>query len=327
MISPNSLSPLNFEHVAAEFVRVLRGRRSQPAFSRRLGYRSNVVYRWEAGRAWPTAASAMAAAERAGIDVNAAVAKFLGSHPPSVPQIATPEGVVQLLTTLRGRTPIGGIAERAGKNRFAVSRWLAGTAEPRLPDFLRMVEATSQRMLDFVAVLVDPAKLPSLAAPWATLQLARDSAYSKPWSHAVLRALELESYRSLPKHVEGFIAKTLGIPEAEERECLELLAKTGQIRRHQGRWVVDETRLVDTRRDAERSRQLKDVWMRVAQERASTSGAFNSSYNLFSASREDIAKISALYRAFFQQVRTIVASSTPDEQVALLTFQFVPLSE
>lgn len=37
---------LDWNGIAAEWVRAVRGKRSQAAFSRHLGYRSSVVHRW-----------------------------------------------------------------------------------------------------------------------------------------------------------------------------------------------------------------------------------------------------------------------------------------
>jgi DNA-binding transcriptional regulator YiaG len=58
--------------LASELIRALRGPRSQTAFSRRLGYRSNVVYTWEAGIRAPTASETLRAAARVGVEPDAA---------------------------------------------------------------------------------------------------------------------------------------------------------------------------------------------------------------------------------------------------------------
>ncbi|MEO8179779.1 MAG: hypothetical protein ABI895_13170 [Deltaproteobacteria bacterium] len=138
--------------------------------------------------------------------------------------------MARLLEDLRGRTSIGDVAERAGRSRFAVARWLKGEAEPRLPDFLRMIEATSLRALDFVASFVDPEQLPSVAASWKKLEAGRRAAFELPWSHAVLRVIELESYRSQPRHRPGAIASELGMTFEEESQCIEALTHSGPDR-------------------------------------------------------------------------------------------------
>src|SRR3970282_797610 len=65
---------------------------------------------------------------------------------------ASREGVARFLSLLRARIPIVDLAERSGRSRSPISRWLFGAAEPRLPDFLRLVEAASLRLLDFIAL-------------------------------------------------------------------------------------------------------------------------------------------------------------------------------
>ena len=191
----------DFETLASELLRALRGERSQSAFARRLGYKSNIVYSWEAGRAFPTAAKALWAAQRSGVDVPA-VLLTLYRKPPGASRLdpTTREGVAQLLCDLRGRASVQQVAKATGKNRYAIARWFKGSAEPRLPDFLRLIEATTLRLIDLLGGLVNPLALPSIRDAWRELELARAATYREPWSQGVLRALELEAYRALPLH-------------------------------------------------------------------------------------------------------------------------------
>lgn len=322
-----NLDDVDHHRLASEILRALRGRRSQPAFSRRLGYRSNVVYRWESGKTFPTAAKSLQAAKKVGVDLSAGYGRFFRGIPERLRDVdpASPEGVTELLRNLVGITPIGEVARRAHRSRFAVSRWLKGTAEPRLPELLLIVDAASQRLLDFVAVLVDPAGLPSAAGAWAELQAARDAAYSAPWSHAVLRVLELDEYRKLGRHESGWIASRLGIPLEEEQRCLELLACSKQIRRVGRRWVIDETRTVDTRADPQRSQEVKRWWTQVALQRTQEGYQHRSSYALFNVSERDLTEVAALYLEFYNRLRALVTRSEPCERVVLLTTQLVAL--
>ena len=72
---------IDHSRLARELVRAIRGKRSQTALSRRLKYKTNMVYLWEAGRAWPSASKFLNAAERTGIDVffTEPIADVLGS--------------------------------------------------------------------------------------------------------------------------------------------------------------------------------------------------------------------------------------------------------
>lgn len=310
---------MDFEKLASELVFALRGRRSQSAFSRRLGYRSNVVYAWECGRAWPTASGFFVALERLGRPLRAQLSAFynLPPEPTQLPDLQNPDGVARFLDDLRGHTSVVDLAHAARRSRFAVARWLKGQSEPRLPDFLRLVECASLRLLDFLACFVDPSTLPSVAAKWRVIEGARRAAYDMPWSHAVLRVIELESYRALPRHQPGFIADWLQITREQEESAVTLLLDTGQIKRHRGRLVPGASLTVDTRRDEGRARQAKAWWTEVALERMRRGDEGTFSYNLFSVSRSDLERIRELHRAFYRELRRIVADSEPSECIAL----------
>jgi hypothetical protein len=99
--------------IAREFLRAVRGRRSQQAFSRRLGYASNVAVKWEAGRRMPVASEALRACTRAGIDVARALEHF---HQPTAALLGThtDKHVAAWLAAQRGAQAIASIAQRAG---------------------------------------------------------------------------------------------------------------------------------------------------------------------------------------------------------------------
>jgi hypothetical protein len=319
---------LDYRRIAAELIRALRGKRSQTALSRRLGYKTNILYIWEAQKGAPTGAGFFELATRVGVDAHDALRHFYRTPPPWLAEHepSSVAGVAALLEDLRGATTLVETARKLRVSRFALARWLRGEAEPRLPDFLQLIEVTSLRLLDFVASFVDPATLPSMRTRWQELSSARRAAYERPLSHAVLRALELEQYRALPQHEAGWIARMLGLEPEEEQECLQLLARTGQIEHVHGKWAVRRALTIDTRKDPAAARQLKAWWAHVGRERflAGSEGVF--SYNLFGVSNADFKRIEALQRAYFRELRTIVAESEPVETVAVINLQLFSLA-
>ncbi|MET0791533.1 MAG: DUF4423 domain-containing protein [Polyangiaceae bacterium] len=321
---------MNYESLSSELLRALRGKRSQTAFSKRLGYRSNVAYAWESGRAWPTALDFFGILERSGRKLEPALAAFFrvpaGATSASVKaDLKSAPGIAAFLDDLRGQTPVVDLARSAKRSRFAVARWLKGEAEPRLPDFLRLVECASLRVLDFLACFIDPNMLPSAAKIWRELETARRAAYEMPWSHAVLRVIELPAYRKLRAHEPGFIAERLGISRAEEERCIALLLETGQLKKQAKRLIPGAALTVDTRGDAARSRQAKVFWTQVALERIDSGALGTFSYNLFSVSRADLERIRELHRAYFRELRRIVAASEPAECIALANVHLLEL--
>jgi transcriptional regulator with XRE-family HTH domain len=317
---------MDFDRLARELLVALRGRRSQVAWSRRLGYRSNVAYAWESGSRSPTAAETLRAARRAGVDLPAALTAFYGRPPAWLESLdpASPEAVARFLEDLRGNTSISDLARRSGLSRYSLSRWLGGQTQPRLADFLCVVEAASVRLVDWVAALVDPASLPSIAELWARVEARRRGAAEHPWTQAIVRALELDAYRALPTHLPGWIGARLGMPPGEEERCLSFLVATGQVTWNGTHWQTDAV-AVDTRSHPDIGRRLKAHWTRVAAERIEQAAPGQFSYNVFTVSDADFEKIRELHLAYFHALRAIVAASEPGERVAVANVQLFSL--
>jgi hypothetical protein len=303
---------MDYPQISREFVRALRGRRSQAALSRRLGYRTNVVYAWESGRNFPTAADALRMARACGVNVLEALSEFYRRKPAFAERVdvVSPEGSTALLDDLRGRTSVVDLARAAGKSRFAVARWLNGDAEPKLPEFLMLIDKSSLRLLDFLAAFTDPGALPSVAQVWQELEAARRAAYDVPWTQAVLRALELSDYARLERHVPGWVAQRIGISLEHESE---------------GKLHLREVMALDTRREPAAEKRVKRWWTELAVSRLAADSGGIFSYNVFAVSAEDLRKIEDLYRAYFRQVRSIIAQSQPSERVVLATLQLLSL--
>jgi hypothetical protein len=241
--------------------------------------------------------------------------------------LGTRLGVAALLRHLRGKTSLVELARRSGHSRFSIARWLSGAAEPRLPELLSLVEAATFRVLDFLACVTSIEKLPSAADDFRALEAARETAYDVPWSHAVLRALELVDYQKLPKHRPGWLAARLGISPHEEERCLRALAMARQIKLEGKRWVVDQTHTIDTRADPTRARRLKAEWLKVSLQRleAGTAGVF--SYNLMAISRADLERLREMHIAYFRAMQALVADSTPSECVVLFNTELFELDQ
>lgn len=323
---------MDHEALAKQLVRALRGSRSQVALSRRMKCRSNVLYSWESGRRWPTAAVFFKLAEKTGVDVTHGIERFLGNLPDHLVEadFTQPETVAALLSHLREGTTQVELARRVGTNRVSLARWLKGEAEPRLPDLLRVIDASSLRLLDFVAIFVSPERLPEARGAWGVLEAQRRLAYSLPWSHAVMRVLELKAYRRLPEHRPGFIAKRLGIPQSEEEACLKALGDSRLIAKRRKRWVATQVLTVDTRRNPEAGRLLKRHWASVAIERLMDLEPRENdlfSYNLFTVSESDWERLRDLHIAYYQELRRVIEASEPAERVALVNLQLMRLDE
>lgn len=315
---------------ASELLRAVRGKRSQVAFARRLGYRANPITDWENGRRFPTAAEALRAATRAGIDVSAGLGRFHAATPPTQAELSAgaPEQLAAWLCALRGSTPIGAIAERSGRSRFAIARWLRGEAEPRLPDFLRLIDAVTGRLPDLVAEIVPIDEVPTLAPRHRTAAAAKRLAFEEPWTEAILRVLETSAYRARPTHDPAWLGHQLGVAPADIERCVARLLDAGIVQRDGAHLRVAGALTVDTRSDPAAMRGLLAHWCEVALARHGRGHSTDLfAYNVFSVTHADFARVRELLRSTFRELRAIVAASEPSETAALVNLQLVALHD
>ena len=302
------------EDTARELLRALRGPHSQTALSRRLGFRSNVCADWEQGQRSPSMeVFFQVCAQRT--DVPTAIHAF---HPPAA--AAFRSGPDRWLRSLRGSTPVQEVADRVGASRYAVGRWLSGRTQPRLPDLLRLIDALTGRVQDFVAAFVDIESVPSLLPRVRRAEASRGLGVEQPWTLAVMLAIEAGVE-------EAALAEVLHRPRDEVRDCVAALEGAGVIRRTDAGLVPGEPLTIDTQRYPNAGRTLKRFWGQVGVDRIDQPREDDLlSFNLFACSRADALRIRALQRQFYREVRSIVAASDRSEVVALLNAQLVTWS-
>jgi hypothetical protein len=236
--------------------------------------------------------------------------------------------VAVLLQQLGQGRSVVELAKATQTDRGTVARWLRGTTQPKLPELFAFVAATSQRLLEFVSLFVDPELLPCARAAYRDLLAQRKLAYELPWSHALLRALELKPYRALPQHRPGALAAHVGLSREQEARYLAALEQGKQVRRVRGRYQVQRVLAVDTRPSEAQNRKLKQHWAEVALTRfacGQTSADTLFSYNLFAISQSDFERVRRLHLEYYERVREIVSESREPERVVLMNLQLMPL--
>jgi transcriptional regulator with XRE-family HTH domain len=326
----SSLSLPDEAVVTRELFIELRGRLPQPTFSKALGYTSNVATSWENGRRTPEVTALLRAALVAGIDLRPRLREFFRDGPPELARcrLGSPKTSQLLVEHLVAGHTKQELAAKIGVNRSTIARWCNGQTDPKVPEFLRLVAVCTQRLLDFVCVFCSPARLDSTRTAHRALVAQRRVAYDTPFSHAVLRALELDGYRSARSHSSAWLGKQLGLTDVEVEAQLTALQAADQVRFEAGRWVPAELLTVDTREDPERDRALKIHWAETALQRMKNrtfagDGLF--SYNLFAISDEQYEEIRQLHLEYYHRVRAIVDAARSADRVVVVNLQLVPL--
>jgi len=244
-------------------------------------------------------------------------------HADSAPLIH--QGVHAWLEALRGHTPQSHIARRSGRSRHQIRRWLSGESEPRVPDFLCLIHALTGRAQNWVAAFVDMESVPALLGIWRAARAAARLAYDAPWSSAVRVVIGTEAYR---KHgSDDWLCHSLGLAPGALNNAIEALLEAGLAERRGSLLVPISTFTVDaSASDADRLR-LKIHWARVAADRAGRGHPGDlTSVNLVTLSEADLERVRELQRAYFRELRSLVAASEPEQTAALVVMQVLPFA-
>jgi len=311
--------------VGAQLLRAFRGRRSQVAFSRRLGYRTNVCADWEQGRRAPTAHEALRAARVAKVDVAGAFEAF---HGPSASRIGDASEAGQIagwMDALRGDLPATQVASRCGLSHHAVRRWLHGATQPRWPAFLALVEGLTGRLADLVEALVaDPSAVPAMTGAIDTRRRLRQLVKEHPDAFGLMLLVDTEEFPARTRRPAPWLADRLGIDVDTVERALAALLDAGLLHRAGGRLQTRGALSVDARD----LHKLQAHWMTRAHERASESRRGDLvSWNLFAVSRETKERIRSLQRDFFRRLWAEVAQDEREEVVMLFTSTLISFEE
>lgn len=326
--------------LAMELLRALRGERSQGQVSRRLGYRGNVVYPWESGKRSPKLGDVLSLIEFYGEEPERALSILTRSDAAATPCGAESRAaraarwnnasIAELLRTMVGSEPMSHLAARIDVDRNTLSRWLDGDSQPRLVDFLELVDHCVHRLLDFLSALVELDELPSIREEYDFAQAQRSLAFDYPLSHAVLRALEVDAYRHCPSPGNALLARLVGTDPEAIGPLLQALKSARLVKKDGAHYRPTRIATVDISSDRARSQALKRYFLGEINERIRSEpwpARALASYNLCSVSAVTLEKIRALHTQYFDELRALIEADTSPSEVLLVGMQLLPMKK
>jgi len=315
---------VDLNKVCQELLRAMRSKRSQNVVNRKLGYSFNQVSRWESGRKRILWTEFLKFAHVCNSDIQGPVARSFGYLGPL-------EQTDNLVKHLVGNCKKSEIIESIECSRFQLSRWLAGKQVPTLAHVLGLADLTYRSLPQFLSSFVDIKKIPTLYERYEREVIEKNLIYEHPYTASILHSLSLKSYKSLPKHEEGFLAKYLGISLEAERTAIKELKRIRRIRRKRGLYVAEE-KTFDISGNFDGGRRIRMYWAEESRKfLASLREAPQRSLggiNVFSLSDQALQKISEKYFVFFQDVRQIIElDKNPASDVWILSLNLFTPSE
>ena len=315
----------DFEALTRSVLRALRGKRSQTALSRRLGYSSNVVYRWEAGKRWPNASEWF----RLLVKVKAPLGAALGYLGPGLDRVARkagePGSEEHQLAVLRSLSDQSStqLAAATGLPDYSVRRLLRGATQPSLPVFFQLVEATTGRLVPFLEALVPPEALEPLGASYQVSRAQRAIYRKHRWTEALLAALECSDYRAQPAHSVPWLARQLGLPEEEIRGTIEDLLAVGGLVADGKHYRTQPQRT--THMGPDEAALLRQHWAEVVVRGEPEHR--RTGYIVFSCSDEGLNEVRRILRQAFADIRTVIGAQTEANRVVLMTTSLAALDK
>lgn len=185
-----------------------------------LSLSHNLFHRWESGQHKIPWTDFVKLIQMIGNDVDAALKKIFRYEDGA-------ENFSALLKKLIGHSKPKELSRQLKISTLSLERWLKGKNEISMVDLFRVMHLCTDRFLDFLDCLLEIEKLPAVAASAELLKFERDLYFEKPWMALVPRCLELKEYKTHAVHPVGFLAKKLGISDAEEMEAIKALLRLG----------------------------------------------------------------------------------------------------
>lgn len=213
--------PLNYDQLASEIVRYLRGNLNQRDLSKKLGFTFNQVGKWES---LVTQIKWDDFLELAAV-LNIPIEKyfrdyFFWSNDKEFSPHVSFRALLQYLNI--------GLPDWQ-RPKALVDKWVAGTSTPDFSEILKMMNSKPLILIGFLSRFLDCSKLETLQSDYKVTMQRLEAILNSPVSAIVNSALHLESYKKLDSHDEDFLAKESGCSRKEVRDSLALLCRTGVV--------------------------------------------------------------------------------------------------
>lgn len=306
----------DYNRLSIAIVKNLRGKRTQNQMSKRLGYSYNQVNKWESGVKRIKWIEFVNFTNVMKFDLKSVLLNTMTFYG----DLLDTKGLYHRLVFDRS---VSEIAAMLSKPEAAIRRWSRGDQEFILADCLEMLDKFLNVLPSFLSFF------PSIDLPPDFSHINRDlteikETYKNPVVSGALYCLKLDSYKKRKKHVEGFIAKQVGISLDQEREFIRQFEKAGIIEKENGLYVIKRKDALDFRMDDSQFNSLVTYWLnRGIQKIESRLPEANRSikgYHVFPISKEGFKKVEELTFAYYNQLVALVNSDThPSEFIAAMT--------
>lgn len=211
----------DFSDLQRELLSALRGEKSRSEINNGMNLSHNLYHRWESGKNKIPWTQFIAFTNYVDVSLENAFQFIFFQEDYSNP--------AKIVSFFSEKHDPQNLCSQLTISISTLDRWKKGKTDPSLQDILRLIYTCTDKLTDFLSILVQTEKLPSIASQHELLMLERNLQLEKPWIALIPRYIETQMYEALPEHSDGLIARALGISMEEERQALIDLQRVGVL--------------------------------------------------------------------------------------------------
>lgn len=319
-----SAKQINFEVLAVETIRALRGDRSQLQISRELGFSFNQIGKWESFEKRILWDDFVLLTKLKQAPLNKALLLL------SLGYGGTKAG--NILAELKADLSATEFARRLGFNRVQFSRWLNGTADVPLADMLSIFQHVRNGVAQFILRILAGTTIPSSLRD-SLLPLKEYNIYAEvPWIGLITLAIDHKDCPEVHKAPQ-FLAKLLNFPVQKVQDALGKMLLLGILEIDSEKFYRVSSRIsLSSHRPIGLASHRH--WLKVAsdafehlpeEERLSLTGRNLFTSLVIGVSPQTWSLIVERYRSFLETIRQLVMSDDDSKQseYKILVFQAV----
>lgn len=294
---------------AGEVIRCARGRRPSTVVSRDLGYKTNVVYRWETEKASPTWSQFVDFCEVMDRRVISDFSRFFRLDFPM-------RDGQRVVKHFAGVTPHSEVARRLNVPKSTVSKWVNGRQEPPCQTIFDLIAMAGAHLHAFLGRYSRFSKIPEVANHLQAQKLFSDN----PGALALFNLLDLESYRTSMRD-ETWIASQCGFSVQATKHLISEMLRLRILERQDGKLKAVANSVMLLTADV-RHRDCMGFWLNQARAQLLDGRIpiLENKYRIFSADEQAIQEISQATEKYIHHLGGIIekAQSRPQTKVLSL---------
>ena len=218
--SSETFENLNYDLLAQQILIELRGELSQTQLSQNLGFSFNQVGKWESGVTNITWSDFIDICTDRKINWQESFNKTFSFH---TGMLVERDNVFEILSKFWDKNDSAGLMKALSKSISTVVRLKADSSKITMSDVLKLADVRPFVLNVWLGQFLKPMNLKEFQPKYEREQLILSGLVTLPWTPLVNACFWLVPYQELEEHSDLWIAKKIGLSEAQVKKSIQVL--------------------------------------------------------------------------------------------------------